>query len=73
MLTDMPSEFIAAVAVSASSTVIPATKRLDKRRPTRERSAIERRVLLSESAMKIVRNITPSPRPRRRRAPLRRR
>src|SRR5437868_3205672 len=47
----MPASLTALVAASASSTVVPATKRLDRRRPTGERSANARNQRLLERPM----------------------
>jgi hypothetical protein len=48
---------MASVATIRSSTVMPATKRLETFCPTDEFSAMERILLLSESAMKKERSI----------------
>src|SRR3954471_23163216 len=56
MLTDWPRSLTALVAVSTSSTVMPATKRLERRLPMEVFSAIARMDLLSDNQMKKARS-----------------
>ena len=56
MLTAWPRSFTALVAVSTSSTVMPATKRLERRLPMVVFSAIARMDLLSDNQMKKARS-----------------
>src|ERR1051325_7945315 len=53
----MPLAFVPAVAASASSTVMPATKRPERRRPIALFSANERSGRFPEREMKIARNM----------------
>src|SRR3954452_14289942 len=56
MLTDWPRSLTALVAARTSSSVIPATKRLERRLPMEVFSAIARMDLLSDNQMKKARS-----------------